>query len=66
MLLDDARRYVNKARCHGSPATLQTWPHMAHVWHIFVDTLPEAGEAFEQIHGFLEREGSLPKLGTPS
>ena len=66
MLLDDARRYVNKARSHGSPATLQTWPHMVHVWHIFEDTLPEANEAFEQIHEFLEREGSLPKLGTPS
>ena len=66
MLLDDARRYVNKARSHGSPVTLQTWPHVVHVWHIYEDTLPEAREAFEQIHEFLEREGSLPKLGTPS
>jgi monoterpene epsilon-lactone hydrolase len=66
MLLDDGRRYVNKAQAHGSPALLQTWPDVVHVWHIFEDSLPEANEAFEQIHQFLEREGSLPVLGTPS
>jgi acetyl esterase/lipase len=60
MLLDDARRYVNKARAHGSPVTLQTWPHMVHVWHFFEASLPEADEAFEQIRLFLQREGSLP------
>jgi monoterpene epsilon-lactone hydrolase len=35
MLLDDARRYVNKARAAGSPVRLQTWNHMVHVWQIF-------------------------------
>lgn len=66
MLRDDGRRYVNKAQAHGSTALLQTWPDVVHVWHIFEDNLPEAKEAFEQIHLFLEREGSLPALGTPS
>jgi acetyl esterase/lipase len=66
MLLDDSRRYVNKARAHGSPASLQTWPHLVHVWHFFEGNLPEAAEAFDQIHQFLEREGSLPVLSTPS
>jgi acetyl esterase/lipase len=54
MLLDDARRYVNKATAQGSEATLETWHHMLHVWHIFEHRLPEAKEAFEHINKFLE------------
>ncbi len=54
VLLDDARRYVNKARAAGSEATLETWHHMLHVWHAFENRLPEAGEAFEHIARFLE------------
>jgi acetyl esterase/lipase len=62
MLVDDSRRYVNKARAQGSPATLQTWPNMVHVWQFFESSLPEAEEAFEQIQQFLEKQGALPKL----
>ncbi len=54
MLLDDARRYVNKANAVGSRAVLQTWPHMLHVWHMFEATLPEANDAFDHIEVFLE------------
>jgi acetyl esterase/lipase len=53
MLLDDARRYVNKATEAGSEATLETWHHMLHVWHAFEHQLPEAREAFEHIDQFL-------------
>jgi monoterpene epsilon-lactone hydrolase len=55
MLLDDSRRYVNKARESGSPVTLQSWPNMVHVWHIFEHKLPEARHAFEEIGKFIER-----------
>jgi acetyl esterase/lipase len=54
MLLDDARRYVNKATAAGSEATLETWHHMLHVWHIFEPSMPEAQEAFEHIHRFMQ------------
>lgn len=54
MLLDDARRYVAKAQAAGTEATLETWRHMLHVWHAFEHRLPEAREAFEHIHRFLE------------
>jgi acetyl esterase/lipase len=54
MLLDDARRYVNKARAAGCDARLQTWHHMVHVWHAFGASLPEATEAFGRIAEFLE------------
>ena len=55
MLLDDARRYVNKAQAAGSPVELQTWPHMVHVWQIFTPELPEADEAYDKVVDFLER-----------
>ena len=54
MLLDDARRYVNKATDAGSPVNLETWHHVVHVWHIFEGHLPEANEAFDHITRFLE------------
>lgn len=54
MLLDDARRYVFKAYAAGSPAKLQTWTNMVHIWQIFEPLLPQAGEAFDQIGRFLD------------
>jgi acetyl esterase/lipase len=53
MLVDDARRYANKARKAGSPVRLETWPHMVHVWHLFERNLPEAKEALDRIGEFL-------------
>ncbi|MGM0571898.1 MAG: alpha/beta hydrolase [Pseudomonadota bacterium] len=55
MLLDNARRYANKAQDAGSPVELKTWPGMVHVWHIFPDLLSEAEEAFDDIGEFLTR-----------
>ena len=55
ILRDDARRYVNKAVEAGTDATLQVWPHMPHVWHIFYPRLAESEHAFEQIRLFLDR-----------
>jgi len=55
MLLDDARRYVNKARKAGSPAFLQSWAGLLHVWQIFYPEVPEAEEAWDRIGEFLQR-----------
>ena len=55
MLLDDARRYVNKARSQGSPVTLQTWPGMVHVWPVFHSLLPESRQALDQVTKFVAR-----------
>jgi len=55
MLTDDCRRYVNKAREAGSPAELQLWPEMVHVWQIFEPVSAEAREAIGKIAGFLNR-----------
>ncbi len=55
LLLENAKRYVEKARAAGSPVELETWPNMVHVWHLFTPLLPEAEEAFEHIGAFLNR-----------
>jgi monoterpene epsilon-lactone hydrolase len=53
LLLDDARRFVNKARANGSPVRMQSWADMLHVWQIFNPEVPEAVEALDQIGHFL-------------
>lgn len=48
-LLDDSRRFAEKARSHGADVTLQEWPDMIHVWHFFYARLPEAQQALASI-----------------
>jgi monoterpene epsilon-lactone hydrolase len=64
MLLDDARRYANKANACGSIAVLQSWPHMVHVWKVFLDTLPQvpqAREAFDLAKEFIDNPPPAPE-----
>ena len=58
MLRDDSTRYVAKRKAHGSPAEIQIWEHMPHVWHAFDRLLPEAHEAMDEIAAFLKRHGA--------
>jgi len=51
MMVDDSRRYTNKARSQGSNVRLQTWSNMLHVWHLF--DLEEADEAYIEIGKFV-------------
>jgi acetyl esterase/lipase len=53
MLFDDSRRYVNKALAAGSPARLQSWAGLLHVWHVMNPEVPEAMQAFDEIGRFL-------------
>jgi epsilon-lactone hydrolase len=62
MLLDDARRYVNKARAAGTRAIVQSWGHMLHVWQMFYPEVREAGEAWDEIRRFLESTHPAPGL----
>ena len=61
MLLDDARRYVNKATAAGSPASLQCWEGMPHVWQIFHPTLPSATRALDEIGHFCAQHPGSPR-----
>ncbi|MEM9254456.1 MAG: alpha/beta hydrolase [Pseudomonadota bacterium] len=53
VLEDDGRRYVNRAVAAGSPAQLQSWGHVVHVWQMFYPELPEACQAWDEIEAFI-------------
>jgi acetyl esterase/lipase len=55
ILIDDARRYANKARDAGSPVEIETWHGMVHVWQAFGTNLPESDQAFERMAAFVRR-----------
>jgi acetyl esterase/lipase len=54
LLLDDARRLVERARAAGVDATLEVWPGL---WHIFATqgTFPESRKAMQRLAYFLRR-----------
>jgi len=55
MLYDDSIRFVEKAKAAGSPVKLQVWGGgLPHVWQIFDDYVPEAGDALNEIKLFLD------------
>lgn len=45
VLHDDAVRYAARARAAGVEVTLEAWPDMVHVWHLFAQHLREGREA---------------------
>ena len=54
-LLDDSRRFAERARAAGVDATLDVWDDMVHVWHAFGFILPEARDAHGRIGAFLRQ-----------
>ena len=56
ILLDDSTRIAERAKAAGVDVTLEVWPEMVHVWHVFAKLLPEAQQAIDRIGEFvLER-----------
>lgn len=53
ILHDDAVRMTERMRAGGAEATLEIWPRMPHVWHLFAGILPEARRAIGRIGEFL-------------
>ncbi len=49
VLLDDARRLVDRARSHDVRVTLVEAEDMVHVWHFFAGAVPEADEGIERV-----------------
>jgi monoterpene epsilon-lactone hydrolase len=57
LLLDDAVRLSERARAHGVTVTLEVWPHMIHVWHVYAGRVPEATEAVARVGEFIRSRG---------
>lgn len=53
VLLDDARRLVDRARAAGADAALHVAPEMVHIWQMFGGMFPEADEAVATIASFV-------------
>ena len=51
MLLDDSRRFAEKARAQGVDVSLKVWEGMWHVFHMF--DVPEAHACVREIGAFL-------------
>lgn len=52
-LLDDSRTLEKNAKAAGVDVTLEVWPEMIHVWHLFHPVLPEGVKALERIGEYL-------------
>jgi acetyl esterase/lipase len=62
VLLDDARRLVERARAMGMDAALEVWPGL---WHIFQTqgTFPESRQAMQRLGRFLRQQLAAPRPG---
>ena len=54
ILLDDTRRFAEKARAEGVDVTLDVWPEMFHAWQMFAPAVPEATEALDRVGRFVK------------
>lgn len=56
ILLNDSTRLAERAQAAGVEVTLEIWPRMWHVWHIFAPYLPEAKQAIAVIGTFVRQQ----------
>ena len=54
VLLDDSKRFKDKAVKAGVPITLEIWKHMPHDWHLFSWCLPEGQQAIKNIGNYIQ------------
>lgn len=62
VLLDDATRFVSRARAAGADATLEVAEGMPHIWTFFESFLPEASAAIQRAGEFVARHCGEPAL----
>ena len=54
-LLDDTTRIVPKLKAAGVDVTMEVWPDMIHVWHLFAPMLDKGQEAIDGIGAFVRK-----------
>ena len=61
LLLDDTKRFAERAEAAGVDVTLELWDDVFHVWQAFADLLPEARDAIARIGAYVDqRLGGAP------
>lgn len=53
-LLFDSKRFARRLEDAGIRVNLSIWPGLPHVWHAFLNLLPEAKQAVQEISDFLK------------
>ena len=56
VLYSDSETLANNARAAGVEATLEEWPDMVHVWHLFFPALSEGRDAINRIGEFVKEK----------
>ena len=59
-LRDDAIRFAERAIAAGVDVTLEVWPEMIHVWHVFGPDVPESEAGVARIAQFIAERLGLP------
>ena len=54
-LLDDTTRMAPKLKAAGVDATIEIWPEMIHVWHLFSPMLDQGQQAIDKIGAFVRK-----------
>jgi monoterpene epsilon-lactone hydrolase len=60
VLRDDAIRFAERASAAGVDVTLEVWPEMIHVWHVFGPDVPESEAAVARVAEFIAARLGLP------
>lgn len=55
LLLDDTKRFAERAEAGGVDVAVEMWDDVFHVWHAFADLLPEAREAIASIGAYVDQ-----------
>ena len=65
VLLDDSRRFAEKARAAGVHVELKVWAEVPHVWQLLPSLIPEARQSLNEAGAFMLRaaEGQLSNFG---
>lgn len=58
VLLDDSRRYAERAKAAGVDVTLEVWDEMIHVFQVFAGMLPEGQQAIDRIGEWVKQHVS--------
>jgi acetyl esterase/lipase len=67
LLLDDSRRLAAKADAAGVDVTLQVFPDLMHVWHVWAPVVPESVRAIDAIGGWVrQRVPARSAAGQPA
>jgi acetyl esterase/lipase len=58
ILLSDSTRLAEKLEAEGIEVELEVWPHMWHVFQMFIHKMPESGAAVRKIAAYIQRRFS--------